>query len=78
MLSYRVDTLVAAATFVGLSFLFGGNTAERRAATARAHVEVMRWERVLQAAREMAKTPEENAQIEEDIRLLGELTRYWE
>jgi hypothetical protein len=60
-----------------LRILFGGHSAESRAATAQARVEVMRWERVLQAARELAKTPEEKAQIDADIRLLGEMTRYW-
>jgi hypothetical protein len=61
-----------------LSFLFGGHTAERRAAVAGARVEVMRWEQVLRVAREMAKTPEEKAQIDADLRLLGDMTRGWQ
>ncbi|HEY8993465.1 MAG TPA: hypothetical protein VIM71_02170 [Lacunisphaera sp.] len=61
-----------------LSLLFGGHTAERRAAVARTRVEVMRWEQVLRVAREMAKTPEEKAQIDADLRLLGDMTREWE
>jgi hypothetical protein len=60
-----------------LSLLFGGHTAERRAAVAGARVEVMRWQRVLQAAREVAKTPEERAQIDADLKLLDETMRYW-
>lgn len=59
-----------------IRLIFGGS-AESRAATAKARVEVLRWERVLRAARELAKTPEEKAQIDADIRLLAEMTRYW-
>jgi hypothetical protein len=69
-----VDTVLDLPVF---SFLFGGHTAERRASVARARVEVMRWEQVLHVAREMAKTPEERAQIDADLRLLGDMTREW-
>lgn len=55
--------------------LFGGSTAEARAARARQRVDIMDSERLLLISLTLAKTPEERERLLADIEMLKELRR---
>jgi hypothetical protein len=55
--------------------IFGGQSAETRAAQARKRVEIMDWERLLTIALADAKTPAERARIKSDIQMLKDLRK---